>query len=87
MSSWIICQFIKKKTSCFPNYSGGFGGHTLYLSLSARLGGFLGAGAGLAGNSVEYPGFALSLSVFGLNLFGGAARDLLDPKLRGTGSG
>jgi len=34
-----------------------------------------------------FPGVALSLAVFGLNLFGDAVRDLLDPKLRGTGSG
>ncbi len=34
-----------------------------------------------------FPGVALSLSVFGLNLFGDAVRDLLDPKLRGTGAG
>ncbi len=34
-----------------------------------------------------FPGIALSLAVFGLNLFGDAVRDLLDPKLRGTGSG
>ncbi|MEK6709009.1 MAG: ABC transporter permease [Nitrospinota bacterium] len=34
-----------------------------------------------------FPGLALSLAVFGLNLLGDAVRDLLDPKLRGTGSG
>lgn len=34
-----------------------------------------------------FPGVALSLSVFGLNLLGDAVRDLLDPRLRGTGAG
>ena len=34
-----------------------------------------------------FPGAALSLSAFGLNLLGDAVRDLLDPRLRGTGSG
>ncbi len=29
-----------------------------------------------------YPGLAISLAVFGFNLFGDAVRDLLDPKLR-----
>lgn len=29
-----------------------------------------------------YPGVAISLSVFGFNLFGDAVRDTLDPKLR-----
>lgn len=31
------------------------------------------------------PGVALSLAVFGVNLFGDALRDVLDPRLRGTG--
>lgn len=30
------------------------------------------------------PGIALSLAVFGVNLFGDAMRDVLDPRLRGT---
>jgi peptide/nickel transport system permease protein len=30
-----------------------------------------------------WPGIALSLAVFGINMFGDALRDLLDPKLRG----
>jgi peptide/nickel transport system permease protein len=29
-----------------------------------------------------FPGLALSLTVFGLNVFGDALRDLLDPRLR-----
>ena len=29
-----------------------------------------------------FPGFAITLAVFGFNLFGDALRDLLDPKLR-----
>lgn len=32
-----------------------------------------------------WPRVALSLAVFGLNMFGDALRDLLDPRLRGTG--
>ena len=31
-----------------------------------------------------WPGLALSLSVYGFNLFGDALRDVLDPRLRGT---
>lgn len=31
-----------------------------------------------------FPGAALSLAVFGFNLFGDAIRDVLDPRLRGT---
>ena len=31
-----------------------------------------------------WPGFALSLAVFGFNMFGDALRDLLDPRLRGA---
>jgi peptide/nickel transport system permease protein len=30
-----------------------------------------------------WPGLALSLSVFGMNMFGDSIRDLLDPRLRG----
>jgi len=29
-----------------------------------------------------FPGLAITLSVFGFNLFGDALRDVLDPKLR-----
>ena len=29
-----------------------------------------------------WPGIAISLAVFGFNIFGDAARDVLDPKLR-----
>jgi peptide/nickel transport system permease protein len=32
---------------------------------------------------VVWPGVALSVVVFGVNMFGDAVRDLLDPKLRG----
>src|SRR5258708_7536114 len=32
---------------------------------------------------VLYPGAAIMLTIFGLNLFGGGLRDLLDPKIRG----
>ncbi len=32
---------------------------------------------------VLWPGLALSLTVFGINMFGDAARDLLDPRLKG----
>ena len=31
-----------------------------------------------------YPGVAISLAVFGFNMFGDALRDVLDPRLRGT---
>lgn len=31
-----------------------------------------------------FPGFALSVAVFGVNLFGDALRDVLDPRLRGS---
>lgn len=34
-----------------------------------------------------FPGVALSLTVFGINLLGDALRDVLDPRLRGTGAG
>ncbi|MBN1685122.1 MAG: hypothetical protein JW852_00630, partial [Spirochaetales bacterium] len=30
-----------------------------------------------------WPGLALAIVVFGINMFGDALRDLLDPKLRG----
>ena len=30
-----------------------------------------------------FPGAAITLGVFGMNLFGDAVRDLLDPRLRG----
>ncbi len=33
------------------------------------------------------PGVALTLTVWGFNVFGDALRDLLDPRLRGTGKG
>ena len=32
-----------------------------------------------------WPGVALSLTVFGANMLGDALRDLLDPRLRGSG--
>jgi peptide/nickel transport system permease protein len=32
---------------------------------------------------VIWPGLALSTVVYGINMFGDALRDLLDPKLRG----
>ncbi len=32
---------------------------------------------------VLYPGLALSTVVYGINMFGDAVRDLLDPRLRG----
>jgi peptide/nickel transport system permease protein len=31
------------------------------------------------------PGFCLAIVVYGINMFGDAMRDLLDPRLRGTG--
>jgi peptide/nickel transport system permease protein len=31
-----------------------------------------------------WPGVAISLAVYGFNLFGDALRDVLDPRLRGT---
>jgi peptide/nickel transport system permease protein len=31
-----------------------------------------------------WPGLAISLAVYGFNLFGDALRDVLDPRLRGT---
>ncbi len=34
-----------------------------------------------------WPGVALSLAVYSLNMFGDALRDLLDPRLRGAGGG
>ena len=32
---------------------------------------------------VIWPGLALTLTIYGLNMFGDALRDLLDPRLRG----
>jgi peptide/nickel transport system permease protein len=32
-----------------------------------------------------WPGLAISLAVFGFNMLGDALRDVLDPRLRGTG--
>ena len=32
---------------------------------------------------VMFPGLALTVTVFGFNLFGDALRDVLDPRLRG----
>ena len=32
-----------------------------------------------------WPGVAISLAVFGFNMLGDALRDVLDPRLRGTG--
>jgi len=34
-----------------------------------------------------WPGLVLSIVVYGSNMFGDALRDLLDPRLRGKGSG
>lgn len=34
-----------------------------------------------------WPGAAISLAVFGFNMFGDPLRDVLDPRLRGTGGG
>jgi peptide/nickel transport system permease protein len=36
---------------------------------------------------ILFPGGAIMTGIFGLNLFGDGLRDLLDPKLRGVGSG
>jgi len=54
-------------------------------------------GAMLAGSGRSYmqsapwmaifPGLAISLAVFGFNMLGDALRDVLDPRLRGTGIG
>jgi peptide/nickel transport system permease protein len=54
-------------------------------------------GAMLAGSGRSYmqrapwmaifPGLAISLAVFGFNMLGDALRDVLDPRLRGTGTG
>ncbi len=33
-----------------------------------------------------WPGFCLTITVYCLNMFGDAMRDLLDPRLRGGGS-
>jgi hypothetical protein len=42
------------------------------------------AGGQKAPHLVLYPGIAISLAVFGANLFGDALRDTLDPRLRGA---
>lgn len=34
---------------------------------------------------IMWPGLALSIVVYGVNMFGDAARDLLDPRMRGSG--
>jgi peptide/nickel transport system permease protein len=34
-----------------------------------------------------FPGVAISIAVFGFNMLGDALRDLLDPRLQGTGGG
>ena len=34
-----------------------------------------------------FPGLALTITVYSLNMFGDAVRDLLDPRLRGGGGG
>ena len=34
-----------------------------------------------------WPGFCLTITVYSLNMFGDAMRDLLDPRLRGGGGG
>ncbi|MBW2624083.1 MAG: hypothetical protein JRD68_14340 [Deltaproteobacteria bacterium] len=34
-----------------------------------------------------FPGIAISITVFGFNMLGDAVRDLLDPRLTGTGTG
>ena len=36
---------------------------------------------------IFFPGLAIALAVFSVNLLGDALRDVLDPRLRGTGSG
>ena len=38
----------------------------------------------LAPQMAIWPGIAISLAVYGFNLFGDALRDVLDPRLRGT---
>jgi peptide/nickel transport system permease protein len=40
--------------------------------------------AELAPHIIIYPGIALSLAVFGFNVFGDALRDVLDPRMKGT---
>jgi len=34
-----------------------------------------------------WPGVAISLAVFGFKMLGGALRDVLDPRLRGSAGG
>ena len=41
------------------------------------------AGEGLAPWMALWPGLAISIAVYGLNMFGDAVRDLLDPRLKG----
>ena len=41
-----------------------------------------GGGAPFLGVEAIFPGLAITLAVFGFNLFGDAVRDALDPKLR-----
>ncbi|MGH7929330.1 MAG: ABC transporter permease subunit, partial [Candidatus Binatia bacterium] len=41
----------------------------------------------LAPHIAIFPGLAVVLSVLGINLLGDALRDLLDPRLKRTGSG
>ena len=44
------------------------------------------AGEGLAPWMALWPGLAISIAIYGLNMFGDAVRDLLDPRLkRGLG--
>ncbi|GAJ20377.1 unnamed protein product, partial [marine sediment metagenome] len=47
------------------------------LSAEGRVYMFLSPGIAI------YPGLALSIVVFSVNMFGDALRDLLDPRLRG----
>ena len=41
------------------------------------------AGEGLAPWMALWPGLAISIAIYGLNMFGDAVRDLLDPRLKG----
>ena len=34
-----------------------------------------------------WPGLSLTVTIYSLNMFGDAVRDLLDPRLRGRGAG
>jgi hypothetical protein len=42
------------------------------------------AGEGLAPWMALWPGLAISIAIYGLNMFGDAVRDLLDPRLKGV---